>query len=374
MARVSVVVPIFNGMSFLPAFFDSLDGALPPGSQVVLVDDGSTEPVRDTIPHLARASEVVWLRNEQNLGYSVAVNRGFEVATGEFVVQLNTDLVLEARCIAAMVELIGSERDVGLVGSKLVYPTTGRVQHVGMAFGHHSKSHVYKGLPADHPVCEVTREVQITTGATVAATRRVLDRLGPLDEGYFNDNEDIDHCLRARQHRLRNFVCVDSVAHHWESQSGPSRFARVATSEARFWETWAHRYTVDLPRYVDEALDHVLNLEPRLVDVPFDILDLSRGADQALVVDRLEARWPGIRKRIRSYRQMNNPSASLSLPLLLPYWVQRDPTPFIYLVDSHEDLNENRLWFQRRRDLVVDELIADLAAAVLRTSEVFPFQ
>ena len=54
MPQVSVIVPIFNGVAFLPAFFESLDAALPHGSQVILVDDGSTEPIWDTVPPLGR--------------------------------------------------------------------------------------------------------------------------------------------------------------------------------------------------------------------------------------------------------------------------------------------------------------------------------
>jgi glycosyltransferase involved in cell wall biosynthesis len=41
--RATVIVPMFNGVAFLPAFFESLAAALPGESQLVLVDDGSTE-------------------------------------------------------------------------------------------------------------------------------------------------------------------------------------------------------------------------------------------------------------------------------------------------------------------------------------------
>lgn len=372
MPQVSIVVPIFNGVSFLPAFFESLGSALPQGCQVVLVDDGSTEPVFGVVPEMPAAAEVIALRHDENLGYSATVNQGLAETTGEIVVQLNTDLVLDPRCIDAMVHLIQREKSVGIVGSKLVYPTNGRVQSVGMTFGDHSKRHFYRGLPADHPLCLPTREVQIVTGATVAMTRRVLNLLGPLDERYFNQNDDLDHCLRARSHGLRNFSCADSIAYHWRSQSGPSRYARTGASEARFWAKWAGRFDVDLGGYVDEALDHVLTAAPHLEDVTFDLVDLSRGADQPIVLERLDRRWAGLASRARPYRQMNNPEPHLWLPLLLPHWMASDPTPFVYFVDSHRDLTENVLWFEHRRDVVQEEIVVDLAATVVTTSEMFP--
>lgn len=371
MPQVSVIVPIFNGVAFLPAFFASLNAALPDGAQVVLVDDASTEPVWDTVPELPRAASVVRLRNDRNLGYSVAVNRGFAAATGDVLVQLNTDLVLDSACITAMVNLVECERNVGIVGSKLIYPTTGLVQHIGMAFGDHTKPHVFAELPADHPLCCRTREVQITTGATVGMTRAVLERIGPLDERYFNHNEDIEHCLIAQRHGLRNFVCAESVARHWESHSGPARFARVEASEALFWSRWGTRHERDLGRFVDEALDQVLNERPELQDRAFHVLDLSRGVDQPTVLDCLARRWSGVGEpgRTERFRQMNNPAERLWLPLVLPHWVMEAPTPFVYLVDGYRELEENALWFDRRARVVTDELVVDLTGAALPTSQ-----
>jgi GT2 family glycosyltransferase len=367
--RVSVIVPIFNGVAFLPTFFESLSAALPDNSQLILVDDASTEPVWETVPEIAAAASVVRFRNDVNLGYSAAVNRGFAAATGDIVVQLNTDLVLERDCITAMIDLIERESRVGIVGSKLVFPTTGLIQHVGLAFGHHTKPHVFYELPASHPLCERTRELQIVTGATVATSRAVLDRLGPLDEGYFNHNEDLEHCLLAVEAGLRNFMCARSVAQHWESQSGPARLARVEPSEALFWSRWGSRYATDLGHFVDEALDHVLETAPQLESARFEILDVSRGVDQAIVVERLARRWPGAGERLRSYRQMNNPTGRLWLPLLLPHWVVTEPVPFIYVADGYRELEENAMWFESRGRVVKEELVVDLSGVALRTSE-----
>jgi GT2 family glycosyltransferase len=367
--RVTVIVPIFNSIAHLPAFFESLAAALPEASQVVVVDDGSTEPVLDTIPELPRADSVVRLRNERNVGNSGAVNRGFTVATGDLVVQLNADLVLDRECILAMIDLIDRAKDVGIVGSKLIFPTTGRTQSVGMAFGLHSKRHVFRHLPSDHALCRRTRQVQIATGATVAMSKRVLDMLGPLDEELYNHNLDLDHCLRAVHQGLQNFMCARSVAYHWRNQSGTIRYARVEAAEAAFWSKWGGRYRVDLGGFIDEALDDAISRMPELQDAPFAILDLSRDADQSIAVERLDARWPRTSKTMRQFRQMNNASARLWLPIVLPHWVVTEPIPFIYLVDSHQELEENAMWFERRRQIVVEELVVDLSGAVLTTSE-----
>lgn len=370
-----MIVPVFNGIEHLPRFFASLAAAIPDGAQVIVVDDCSVQPVLEAVPDLPRAASVVCLRNDVNLGNAGAVNRGFVAATGDIIVQLNSDLVLDARCVSAMVDVIESgPSDIGIVGSKLIYPTTGRIQSVGMCFGFHSKRHIYRHLPADDPLGSNTREVQVVTGATAAMTRRVLDELGPLDDELYNHNLDIDHCLRATKRGLRNFMCADSVAYHWRNRSGPIRYARVEAAEAAFWGKWAGGYNVDLGRFIDEALDAVLARAPRLVSVDFTILDLSRSADQMIAIERLGARWGGVAASVQPFRQMSNDAERLLLPLTLPHWTSQDPSPYIYLVDSHRELEENAMWFAQRRSIATDELVVDLNASVCTTSEFAAWQ
>jgi GT2 family glycosyltransferase len=367
--RVSVIVPIFNGLEFLPRFFDSLQEALPQASELILIDDGSAEPVWHTVPEFPRAESVLQFRNETNLGYSVVANRAFAEATGEIVIQLNTDLILEPRCITAMIDLIEREARVGLVGSKLIYPTTGLTQHVGMAFGNYTKLHFFYELPADHPLCGRTRELQAMTGATVAMTRRVLDQLGPLDETYYNHNEDIEHCLLASEQGLRNFICADSVAYHWKSRSGAARFAGVVPAEAMFWARWGNRCRKDLGPLIDEGLDYAIGRAPFFEDCRPAVLDLSRGADQPLVLERLAQRWQGIAERVHAVRQWGNPHERLWLPMLLSRDRETASTRFIYLVDRYRELEENRLWFANREALVGEELIVDLSGVAIPTTE-----
>lgn len=370
MPSVSVIVPLYNGMAHLNAFFESLCAALPDRAEVIVVDDGSTEPVLDAVPEISRAQDVIRMRNETNLGNAGAVNRAFAVAGGDIIIQLNSDMVLDPGCIASMVALIEDQGDrVGIVGSKLVYPTTGRTQSIGMAFGLHSKRHVFRHLPESHPLCCRTRELQILTGATAAMTRRTLEAIGPLDEQLYNHNLDLDHCLRATRIGLRNVVCSESLAFHWRNRSGAIRYARVEAAEAAFWAKWAGAYQVDLGRFFDEALDQVLAAAPELEAAPFTIIDLSRSADRDIAMRCLEARWEGVGETVRHFRQLSNPSMSLWLPLLLPNWLSHEPTPFIYLVDAHRELRENAMWFARRRSVVSEELIVDLNACVGRTSE-----
>lgn len=369
MPSVSVVVPVFNGIRYLPYFFESLAKAVPSSAELILVDDASSEPVFEVVPSDLPVASVIKLRNTSNRGYSATVNRGFARATGEIVIQLNTDLILDRDCITAMIALIEAQPRAGVIGSKQLFPTTGLVRHVGVAFGTRRHRHVYAGLPAEHPLCRKTRSMQLVSGATVAMARSVLEEIGPLDERYYNSLENFDHCMKAHVRGYENYTCAESVTYHWVAESGPARFARVDEDEALFWGEWSSSRSVDLHRFVDEALEHLLETRPELADYRFEAICACRGIDQALLLECLQRRWPGIGSRALATDVMNSKEKDVRLPMLLPHRAMVNPAPYIYLVDRARHLTANHVWFETRRRMVAAEVVVDTRAVAITTDE-----
>ena len=84
--RVSVVVPVYNGATFLAACIESIRNQGIDDLEIVVVDDGSTD---DSL-QIARSLSVRVV-SQSNGGVSVARNRGFLECTGEFVVFQDQD-------------------------------------------------------------------------------------------------------------------------------------------------------------------------------------------------------------------------------------------------------------------------------------------
>lgn len=211
--------------------------------------------------------------------------------------------------------------------------------------------------------------MQIVSGSTVAMTRQLLEEIGPLDERYYNTRENLDHCLKAYARGYYNYTSADSIAYHWVSQSGPARFARVEEDAALFWAEWSSLRSVDLDKFVDEALDHILNSNPDLTTYSFEPLSLCRSSDEEILLECLERRWNGVAARTHQTRIFNSLNEKLWLPMELPHRAMVNPAPYIYLVDRFSQLSENRLWFDTRRRFVDSELVMDTRASVLTTQE-----
>ena len=88
--RVSVVMPFFNHGMFVAEAIDSVRGQSYPVSEVVIVDDGSSEP--QSIAVLAQLeAEGIVVHRQKNKGPSAARNAGVELSGGDAVLFLDSD-------------------------------------------------------------------------------------------------------------------------------------------------------------------------------------------------------------------------------------------------------------------------------------------
>jgi glycosyltransferase involved in cell wall biosynthesis len=93
---VSVVVPLYNEEESLPelcAWIDRVAKANNYTSQIILVDDGSTDSSWEVIESLSQNDpHIKGIRFQRNYGKSAALNEGFKVVTGEVVITMDADL------------------------------------------------------------------------------------------------------------------------------------------------------------------------------------------------------------------------------------------------------------------------------------------
>ncbi len=235
--KASFIIPLYNCLPFTQTMLASLRETLPPGfeSEIILVDDGSTDGTRAWIARLPAPCRVIL--NEKNLGFAGACNRGAAAAVGELLFFLNNDLVLGPRWLEPMLAAFARFADAGLVGNLQLNAATGAADHTGIFFNH-------KGKPA-HATERSLREklrgwraVPAVTGACFAIRRELWVSLGGFDEGYRNGCEDIDLALRARAAGRRNYVMLRSVVRHHISQS-PGRKQRDEQNTRRLVERWS---------------------------------------------------------------------------------------------------------------------------------------
>ncbi len=237
--KVSFIVPLFNCLPLTQAMVASLRRTLPRGlaHEIVLVDDGSTDGTRAWLASLSAPFRVVL--NETNLGYARANNAGAAIATGEFLVLLNNDLVLTPGWLEPMLSAhrrLGAR--AGLVGNIQRNAATRAVDHAGIVINLKAKPEHETGLPPRWTQwLRSTRRVPAVTGACALIERSLWERLGGFDPGFRNGAEDVDLCLRARAAGRVNVVALQSVIWHHVSAS-PGRKLRNEHNSRRLALRW----------------------------------------------------------------------------------------------------------------------------------------
>ena len=87
-SRVSVIIPVFNGASFLEEALACLDQQEYPVSEIVLIDDGSTD---DTAAIANRYQGQIQYHYQAHAGVAAARNQGLVLASGSWIGFLDVD-------------------------------------------------------------------------------------------------------------------------------------------------------------------------------------------------------------------------------------------------------------------------------------------
>lgn len=91
MAKVSIIVPVYNVENYLEECVNSLRNQTLQDVQIILVDDGSTDRSGKMIDEFAEVDNRIIALHKKNGGQSSARNLGFRYAVGEYILYVDSD-------------------------------------------------------------------------------------------------------------------------------------------------------------------------------------------------------------------------------------------------------------------------------------------
>lgn len=190
----------------------TLQSEVDPTVSVVVVDnasgDGSAEKLERVIQERGWSSWAQVIRAKTNGGFASGNNIGIRAVLADAYILLNSDTLVHPGAIASLREAMQIRPDAGIIGPGLLNSSGGhddsvfrdprpssellRSAHLGL---------LERVLPELNPVLPETdqpMEADWLGFACVLIRREVIERVGPLDEGFFMYFEDIDYCRRVR--------------------------------------------------------------------------------------------------------------------------------------------------------------------------------
>lgn len=114
--RVTVLMPVYNGEQHLDEAIESILVQTFTDFEFLIVNDGSTDRSAEVIGAF-RDPRIRLVHNETNRGLIATLNRGLELATGEFVCRMDQDDISLPERIACQVAFMESHPDIAVCGS-----------------------------------------------------------------------------------------------------------------------------------------------------------------------------------------------------------------------------------------------------------------
>jgi GT2 family glycosyltransferase len=231
---VSVVIPNWNGIAYLPECLESLGAQSYSPTEVIVADNASTDGSQALLRSRFPFARIVQL--ETNLGFTGACNAGMRTARGEIVIVLNNDTQVTPDWIEQVVSAFRRHPDAGLVASKmLLYDrrdtlhTAGDIVHVN-------------GLPGNRGVWQPDSErynkeefIFSACGGSAAYRRSMLDQIGLFDADFFFSCEDVDLAWRAQLTGWRCVYAPEAVVFHRLAATGGGATASFYDGRNFLW-------------------------------------------------------------------------------------------------------------------------------------------
>ncbi len=230
--KLSIVIVNYNVSCFLEQALNSVYKALRHvEGEVFVVDNNSAD---NSLAMLAaKFPQVKVIANKENVGFAKANNQAIRISTGEYVLLLNPDTVVEEETFEKCLRFMDATPDAGGLGVKMVngkgeflpeskrgipLPAVAFYKLFGLSklfpnskrFGTYHLSYL-----SDDEI----HSVEVLAGAFMLMRRSVLDKVGLLDEDYFMYGEDIDLSYRILLGGYKNYYFPETRIIHYKGES-----------------------------------------------------------------------------------------------------------------------------------------------------------
>ena len=219
-AKVTVVIPNYNGLKFMEPCFKALEMQICRDFEILVVDNGSGDGSVEWL----KEHEIPSIFLETNTGFSGAVNVGIRASKTPYVILLNNDTEPDCHYIGEMIKAIERSPKIFSVSSKMIqlYDHS-KMDDAGDMYtlmGWAFQRGVGRPSGGYNHVCRV---FSACAGAAIYR-REVFKTIGYFDEMHFAYLEDIDVGYRARIYGYDNIYCPTAVVYHVGSGTSGSRY------------------------------------------------------------------------------------------------------------------------------------------------------
>lgn len=239
MPKISVIIPAYNAMNYLPDTLDNLLKQTYNDFEIIIVNDGSSDSIEQWFSQLQ--DRRVKLISQENQGAGLARNTGIINAKGEYLAFLDADDIWESTKLEKQLRILEENPEVGLVYTWVEYISeTG--QSTGRIVKHQAEGNVWEKLIK----CNL-----VECGSVAMVRRSCFDDVGIFDRNLSSFVEDWDMWLRIAS-RFPFKVAKEVLVYYRQHPNGGSKN----------WPSMEENYKIVIEKAFSSApnkLEHLKN-------------------------------------------------------------------------------------------------------------------
>lgn len=223
---ISIIIVNFKTPEVTAECISSLYQHLKCSFEIIVVDNNSEDNSREIVTK--NNNEIYWVQLDKNMGYGYAMNRGFEKSHGDYILILNSDIMILSDFFNSLKELY-IKHTAGVLGIKLILPND-KIQQTASSFPRPMTLFAnemkvlqsikkYKRYTMNFNFDKDIHEVDWVTGAFMFISKGNYSKVLGFNESYFMYYEDVALCRRIAERGFSNFYITSSQAMHKHSYS-----------------------------------------------------------------------------------------------------------------------------------------------------------
>lgn len=261
----SVIIVVWNNLKFTKECIEFLTKNTDLPYELIVVDNKSSDGTVKWLESLpskdSKRINLKIIKNQENKGFSKAVNQGLAVSEGEYIFLLNNDLLVSQNWLSTLIghiETLPNAIAVGAMGRAI-----GNKQDYAGIYGELP----YSNLEDKKLFIDFARKINTEnkgnfteskslSGSCMLIKADIFKELGGLDEGCRMGADDADISIQLRLKGYRLYVAEDVFVHHHDHVS--FKLLDEKTQKQAYKESWDyfnHKWHY-LGVYFDVLLDN----------------------------------------------------------------------------------------------------------------------
>lgn len=251
--------------------------------EIIVVDNASTDDSLVKLSEYVKSEKfpITVLENNVNVGFGAANNIGIARCSGEFILLLNSDTIVDNIHFDKLLAFAREQTDLGGLTVKLLLSdgTIDPACHRGFPTPWRSFCYMsglekladnmpalkpwFGGYHLTHLPLDEAHEIDTPSGAFFLMKKVVFDAVDGFDEQFFMYGEDIDLAYRIHKMGKRMWYLPDQSITHLKGQSGMQRRDMSQNTRTHFYQAmkifYQKHYEEQYPRLMNELIYKIID-------------------------------------------------------------------------------------------------------------------